>query len=209
MVLRLVTFAIVAISLIGAAFVFEAASRTALALQMASSAGESESQEVKARLLERADASLRASWARPLAWHAGATEALSGILLLRAETTNDPAVFDESADWAARTVRLAPVQPHAWTRLALLTERGHPNPICDVVACLTKSWQVAPMIDPQTACVRLQLAHRAAMLVRNDARIDAYLASGVPSADAARCLNFLQPGELFETLARHAAQAPR
>ena len=65
MVLRLVTFAIVAISLIGAAFVFEAASRTALALQMASSAGESESPEVKARLLERADASLRASWARP------------------------------------------------------------------------------------------------------------------------------------------------
>lgn len=206
MVLRPITFAIVAISLVCAAVVFEAASRTSLALRMAASAGESQSLEVRTRLLERADASLRASWARPLAWHAGATEALSGILLLRAETTNDPAVFAESADWAARTVRLAPVQPHAWTRLALLAERGHPNPICDVVACLTKSWQVAPMIDPQTACVRLQLAHRAAMLTRDDARIDAYLASGVSSSEAARCLNFLAPSDLFETLARHAAR---
>lgn len=205
MILRLILFAFVAICLAGAAIVFEAASRTALALQMVASASESESAPVRTRLLDRAEASLRTSWARPAEWHAGATEALSGILLLKAEVENDPALYSQSADWAVRTVRLAPVQPHAWTRLAVLAERGHPNPLCDVAACLTKSWRTATMIDPETACVRLQLSYRAGMLTRNDPRIDAYLSSGVTPRDAARCLNFLAPNDLFEVLARAAS----
>ncbi len=206
MILRLILFALVAICLVGAAIVFEAASRTALALQMIASASESESTAVRARLLDRAEASLRISWARPADWHAGAAEALSGILLLKAEAENDPALYAQSADWAVRTLRLAPVQPHAWIRLALLAERGYPNPLCDVVTCLTKSWQVATMIDPETACVRLQLAYRAGMLTQDDPRIDAYLSSGVSQRHAARCLNFLAPNDLFEVLARAASR---
>ncbi len=208
MVLRLILFAFVASCFAGAAFVFEAASRTALTLNMVASAGESESTIVRDRLLSRAETELRTSWARSIEWHAGAIEALSGILLLKAETAGENRLYAESADMAVRTLRLAPVQPHAWTRLALLAERGHPNPLCDLAACLTNSWQIAPMIDPETACLRLQLSYRAQILAANDARIDAYIGSGVSRRVAARCLNFLAPADLFEVLARNTHPRP-
>lgn len=203
MVLRLIIFACVASCFAGAALVFEAASRTALALNIVASAQESESGIVRDQLLNRAETELRSSWARPLEWHAGAVEVLSGTLLLKAEAHHQDQFYAESAELAVRALRLAPVQPHAWTRLALLAERGHPNRLCDFAACLAKSWQVAPMLDPETACLRLQMSNRAHMLAADDARIDAYIGSGVSRRVAARCLTFLAPHDLFEALARN------
>jgi hypothetical protein len=204
MLVRLIFFAVAAICITGAAFVFEAASKTALALEMAANARASESGAVRDQLLQRAEASLRSSWAAPLDWHAGAAEAMSGILILRAEAQDDRALYAQSAAWAAHTVRLAPVQPHAWFRLALLAERGHANLICDAATCLENSWRSAAMTDPETACARLQLAHRLGLLSADDPRIDAYLRLRAPRRAVAQCLNFLTPEALFEALARDA-----
>lgn len=203
MVLRLVIFALSAIAFVGAAFVFEAASRTHLALAMTENALASASPNVRAQLLERAEASLQTSWARPLAWHAGATEAFSGILFLQAQTSGEPVQFAESAHWAVKAIQLSPVQPHAWTRLAALALNGHQNTLCDASACLAHSYAIAAMTDPDTECTRLRIAHQLGELRSNDPRLDVYMmARSVSRRVAANCLNFLAPEELFEVLAR-------
>lgn len=196
-------------ALVGAALVFEAASKTANALEMIASARASQSAVVQSQILLRAQTSLRQSWARPTLWHAGAAEALSGVYMLDAEIESDPQLYAESARWAEVSLRRAPVQPHAWTRLALLSEAGYPNALCDTAECLTKSWQVAAITDPETDCVRLQLAHRLHLLLPQDARLSTYLHSGVSRRQAAQCLSFLEPEALYEALmdgARPAAQ---
>ncbi|WP_228445786.1 hypothetical protein [Terricaulis silvestris] len=157
---------------------------------------------MRQRLLERAELGLKQSWALPTRWHAGAAEALSAVIFLKAETLGDASLFEQSARWATHTVRLAPVQPNAWIRLAALAERGYGNSVCDIDLCLERSWSVALMVEPEPACARLQLAQRRNLLTPNDARIEAYLDGGASRSEAARCLSFLPPDELFQTLMR-------
>jgi hypothetical protein len=200
MALRVILITVLAGFFAAALWVFEAASATDIALNMALAAKSSDSPNVRIRLLDRAEQTLRRSWANPSGWHAGATEALSAIYLLKSEANANPALAEQSVRWAVRTIRLAPVQPHAWTRLAVLAERGHPNPVCALTTCLQQSWRVAPMIDAETACTRLQLAYRHRLLATDDERINAYLHSGVSRREAVRCLAFLPPNTLLETL---------
>jgi hypothetical protein len=197
MLIRALLIALVLCAAGGAVLVFEAASKTAGALTMIASARASQSGVVQGRILARAEASLRDSWARPVLWHAGAAEALSGVYLLNAQLKSEPRLYAESAHWAEVAVRRAPVQPHAWTRLALLADAGYPNEVCDIAECLTKSWRVAAISDPETDCLRLELAHRHNLLLPRDARIHAFLRSGVSRRQAAQCLSFLDPGELY------------
>ncbi|MEZ5960631.1 MAG: hypothetical protein R3C30_09435 [Hyphomonadaceae bacterium] len=205
LVRALSTVALVCATL-GAAIVFEAASKTAGALDMIVSAKASQSPVVQGQLLARAEASLRDSWAHPTLWHAGAAEALSGVYLLDAQITSDPQLYAESVRWAEASIRRAPVQPHAWTRLALLSDAGYPNTLCDVADCLTNSWHVAAMMDPETECLRLQLAHRHQLLLPRDPRIGAFLRSGVSRRRAAQCLSFLPPQDLYELMMDAAAR---
>lgn len=204
MMLRPILFAFIGICLLGSAIVFEAASATSLAIDAAAKARDSESAVVRERLLVRGQTLITESWVRPVLWHAGAAEALSGIYFLRAQETNDAALFQQSVASASQAIRLGPVQPHAWTRLALLAEAGHPNAVCDVDVCLAQSWATARMIDPETACARLQLAHRRGQLRADDSRIDDYLRSGVSRRAASACLSFLPGDQLFDALARNA-----
>lgn len=197
MLIRVLLIAALLCAGAAAALVFEAASRTAGALSMIASAKASQSSVVQGQILARAEASLRDSWARPVLWHAGAAEALSGVYLLDAQIKSDPRLYAESAHWAQVAVQRAPVQPHAWTRLALLADAGYPNEVCDIAECLTKSWQVAAISDPETDCLRLELAHRHNLLLPRDPRIQAFLRSGATRRQAAQCLSFLDPGELY------------
>lgn len=205
MLVRGVLVAAVLCALAGAATVFEAASTTANALNMIASARASQSPVVQRQILTRAETSLRDSWARPTLWHAGAAEALSGAYLLHAQINSDPRLYTQSALWAETSLRRAPVQPHAWTRLALLSDGGYPNQLCDVAECLTRSWQVAAITDPETDCARLQLAHRHHLLLAEDPRIAAFLRSNVSRPRAAQCLSFLEPGSLYDAMMDAAA----
>ena len=206
MLIRALLVALVLCAAAGAMLIFEAASKTAGALTMIASARASQSDVVQGQILARAQTSLRDSWARPTLWHAGAAEALSGVYLMDAEIKSDPRLDAESAHWAEVAVRRAPVQPHAWTRLALLADAGYPNEVCDLADCLTKSWQVAAITDPETDCARLQLAHRHNLLLPRDARIHAFLRSGVSRRQAAQCLSFLDPTELYALMMDAAAR---
>ncbi|MCC6789914.1 MAG: hypothetical protein IT547_18965 [Hyphomonadaceae bacterium] len=207
MLVRALLVMLVLCALISAALVFEAASKTASALDMIRSAKASQSPVVQSQILLRAETSLRESWARPTLWHAGAAEALSGAYMLDAEIRSDPQLYAESARWAEISLRRAPVQPHAWTRLALLSDAGYPNSLCDIAECLTKSWQAAAITDPETDCARLQLAHRHDLLLPQDPRISTYLRSGVSRRQAAQCLSFLEPDVLYDALMDTAGRA--
>jgi hypothetical protein len=201
-------FLIVTLALFAfAATIFEAASATSIALNAISAAQTSDSDPVRQRLLDHAERTLRSSWARPLEWHAGATEALSAAYQLDGQLRGDPNLLTQSAFWAEKTVRLAPVQPHAWTRLAILAEQGHANTVCTLEVCLAKSWQTAPMIDPATGCARLQVAFRRNLLAADDPRIDAYLKSGPSRREAVQCLSFLPAGTVFQTMLRAQSRA--
>lgn len=196
----LVTFALAALA--ASSLVFEAASATSLALDTAAKARASDSPVVRQRLLMRAEHLIAGSWAAPQHWHAGAAEALSGIYFMRAQENNESELFEQSAALAGHAVRLSPVQPHAWMRLALLAEGGYVNSVCDIDACLAHAWATARMIDPETACTRLRLTYRRNQFMGDDPRIDDYLHSRVSRRAAGACLAFLPGDQLFAALAR-------
>lgn len=202
MIIRFILLTFTLVALAASAFIFEAASATSLALDTAAKARLSDSAVVRQRLLTRAEHLIGESWAEPERWHAGAAEALSGIYLMQAQENNESSLFEQSAALASLAVQLAPVQPHAWTRLALLAELGHMNSACDIDACLAHAWATARMIDPETACTRLRLTYRRSPFTGDDPRIDDYLRSGVSRRTAGACLAFLPGDQLFAALAR-------
>lgn len=189
------------------ALVFEAASRTAIAVELIERARVASSPQVARQLLGRAETGITQSWARPALWHAGASEALSGAYLLHGQAEADERLLRESARWAAHAVRLAPVQPNAWIRLALLAEAGQPNPVCTAAACLEKAWQSAPVLSGESACARMRLTHRLGQLSEDDLRLVAFVRTARSPREAARCLSFLAPEQLYEVLMA-ARQAP-
>lgn len=200
MIVRAALVGMVLAALLGATLVFEAAGASALAFKLVDQARANDAPVVRAHLLDRAEAAVTESWARPHLWHAGATEALSGALFLKAQ--NDTEARAASRDWAAHAVRLAPVQPNAWLRLALLSEIGVANSLCAPAACLTRSWDAAPLLDPDAECTRLQLAHRLGMLDPIDARLLAFVRIS-QRRRATQCLaTFLEPAQTLAVLLR-------
>jgi hypothetical protein len=169
-------------------------------------AGGAESRNA-ARLLRSADAKLRTldlaseriatSWARPLVWHAGAAETLAGLYASRYDLDPEPALLRESARWSSIAIELAPVQPRAWTRLALLDEAGFTNPLCAARECLTRSFETGRMFDGETACWRLQALARLEPISADDQRVRDFLLAARSRRQIARCLNFLPERDLF------------
>jgi hypothetical protein len=159
-----------------------------------------EATDAKARVLNAAAREIEGSWARPLTWHAGVTESLAGIYAALADIGPAPATLDAAAYWSERTVRMAPVQPRAWVRLAQLGEAGHPRAVCTPPECLNNSWAVAPVMDLEPACVRLRVAAQHQTIAPSDPRIGWALASMRLKRQAATCLSFLPPAELFHIL---------
>jgi hypothetical protein len=204
MALKVLFAGLVALALVGAAFVFDAASKTALAIAVADSARRAPSPAARARYVDQAERDFGAGLAFAAHWHAGAAEALSGLALIRASAEGDVARLKQSAAWAEQAVAEAPVQPHSWARLAVLTELGLSSRACITEQCLTNSWRTGPMIGGETGCSRLRLANRLQKLSASDRRIALYLASGVSNEEAASCLSFLAPDELFALLLRHS-----
>jgi hypothetical protein len=150
-------------------------------------------------MLTRAAAEVEQSWARPAEWHAGAAEALSAVYALKAEAAGgDRELFARSIAAAKRAVSLAPVQPQTWARLAAFAQMGLPDVPCSVAQCLDMSWRSARMTDPQTACIRLRIAHAEGLLTGpDDPRVVWYVQSGVGPAEIARCLDFMPTEALF------------
>lgn len=167
--------------------------------------------------LARATARVEQSWARPMLWNARTAEALSAIYALRAETSGDSALLAESVRAARRAVRLSPVQPRTWTRLAKLALVGAPGVPCTVEECLRISWLAAPLVDPETDCIRIRLWVEARLPIdsirphiRNLA-LSNYQRVGTGVDGLERCLSFLAPSERFQylTMARAQQNAPR
>jgi hypothetical protein len=169
----------------GAAIVFEAAAKTELAVKQAHAAADMTDAQQRSATFDSAAALIETSWARPAAWHAGSLEALSW---LRAQQ----GAFERAEDAASRSLRLDPVQPAAWARLAALAETGTHVRDCDTQECLERSWRAAKMTDPTTACARLELAYRAGLLAPRDERILWTAKSGFfLGRDTRECFAFL------------------
>lgn len=183
----------------GAALVFDAAGATALSLELLRQARTNDSPVVARRLLDRADAALTQTWSKATLWHAGAAEARSAILATRAELEeNDRELFQASRDEAVRAAGLSPIQPNARIRLAALDEAGLPNPLCDRRACLERAFEEAPVMEFESACVRLELAHRAGALRAQDSRFLSFIKTAPSERRALSCLaRFLPADESF------------
>jgi hypothetical protein len=201
MVRFVLAFCVFAGLLIGA-LVFEAAARTEIAREAIAAApslaGSPQHDEVLARAVQQ----LETSWAQPARWHAGAANALSALYALQAEAAGgDRELFAKSVAAAVTSVRLAPVQPLTWTRLAAFAQMGLADVPCSVEHCLDMSWRAARMIDPRNACTRLRIAHAEGLLTGpDDVRIRWYAQSGASAQEIAHCLDFMPREPLFRSL---------
>lgn len=201
MAIKSVLASLLAAALVFCAFVFDASSRADLAQQTARAAMATEG-SARALLLDRAETYASDGWSRPAAWHPGALETLSWIYAVKAEAAGgDRVLLSKSADAAMRSVRLSPLQPLAWMRLAGLHLAGVPNPLCDPLACLQRSWDAASVTNGETDCARLRIAHAAGMpLDAANPHVRDYAASNWNVRDAAACLSFLSPEDRFAVL---------
>ena len=148
--------ALALVAALGAFFMFDAVRRLDAATELARSAIGTPA--VRSTLLHRAEALLYGGWTAPAKWHGGAAEAASwiaGLLVVGGEG----AAIHRAEDAASRAVRVAPVQPISYMRLAELTvhEENTTAP-CTGAACLERSWQAARAIEPEPACTRLELS---------------------------------------------------
>ncbi len=206
MVVRFTLLALIVALASLCALVFEASTRTAIALTLIERAAISPSPTVRTQILAQAQAQLLQSWAQPARWHAGAAEALSGVYYARG--TVDSAEIDaltESARWAQHAITLSPIAPNSWIRLAALSERGIANNLCDVRTCLAHSWRAAPLLDGPSGCERLRLGYRAGLIDGADPRLKAFLRIE-PRRSAAQCLSFLAPEELYALMMETAGE---
>jgi hypothetical protein len=203
---RALAAAVILLGGLGCAVVFEAALKAEFALRAAEAAQAEESPAAHLDALRRAEAVIATSWARPLAWHAGADEAQSFIAASIAAITNDPADERRAVAAAARAVDLSPIQPAAWARLGAFAHAGRDAPRCDAAVCLDRSWRAVAIADPSIDCARLRIEARLGRLPPGDPRLDALDMSMDSTRDFARCLAFLPRDQLFEVLMRRAAR---
>lgn len=200
---------LLAAAILACAAVFEAATQTQAAVDVASAAQQTPSPELRERILRGAATRLQSSWARPALWSADAAEALSAVEALRGNAAGGAAPhYVESVRWAARATTLGPAQARSWARLAEFSLMGVPGAPCEPQVCLARSWTAAPMSDAAFDCARLRLAHAAAVSEPSRERIVWYLRSGVGSDDAVACLTFLPRTEVLQLMlhARSAAE---
>jgi hypothetical protein len=187
------------------AAVFEAASTSEQLVELAAEVDVAPNPNVSLALAERAGAITKQSWGLPLVWHAGAIDAYAAIQadvsnIARDEGGRRETSF-EAINFSERAVRLSPVLPSAWYRLAAFDAVGLKNPLCGAVRCLELSFASAH-ITPQLelGCDRLRLA-RALGIRLEPKSID--VRSFVKSAsrkNAATCLSALNGYELFRIL---------
>lgn len=157
--------------------------------------------------LAQASARLEQSWARPVLWNARAAEALSHIYALRAEASGQRALLAQSVIAARTALRLSPVQPQTWTRLAKLALLHAPGVPCTAQRCLELSWKAAPIADPATDCARLRLWVEAGLPVAQIRhRISTYARAEESLGAVEHCLSFLPPDERFQFLAMARSQ---
>lgn len=156
---------------------------------------------LRVRALTAASERLEQSWARPLAWNARAADALSAIYANQWEVTGEQRFGAMSVAAAMSALRLAPAEARTWVRLAHLAYRRAPATPCTVEECLERSWRLAPIIDAQTDCARLQL-WRAAELPPEPirGRLITFAQSGAGVSNVRDCLAFLPANERFEYL---------
>ncbi len=177
----------------------------------AASAGEAGEKALKAaraapspaarlRMIDLAIGRIEESRSRPLQWHAGAAEMLAALYASRYDLTRDQIALVRSAYWSAHTVKLARVQPNAWTRLAHLALAGVGNDICEAAACVATSFEVARMQEAESACARLQVAARIEPINASDQRVRDFIVTARSRRQLARCLSFLPQRELFGLL---------
>lgn len=140
------------------------------------------------------------------AWHGGAAEALGWATAELAKANNDASFLAEAGRYSVEAIRLNPVNPAAWLRLAAIRLDGGDVALCaDAATCLARSWLTAPMGLPQSglACERLQLAIAARDLqTADDYRVSIFLAGGPSLEVAARCLAGLSREDVFRALLR-------
>lgn len=175
--------------------VFEGAGSTATALRAIENAQASDTPSVRSQLLARAEQTLAASWAKPLTWHAGASEAASGAAWLA--SAEDRAASERARDFALDAIAQAPVQPNAYLRLALLSQAGVENGLCAPALCLERSYAQAPIMESDAECARLGVAYRTGMLAIGHERLSAFV-TRTPRRQAIACLaTFLPADEAF------------
>lgn len=200
---KAVLLAFFAAAMFASAAVFEAATQTQAAVDVAQAALRTPSSQLRERILAGAAARLQSSWARPVEWNADAAEALSAVQAMRGNAAGgDAALYAESMRWAARAVQLSPAQPRAWARLAEFSLMNVPGAPCAVDECLARSWAAAPLVDAEFDCARLRIANAAGVLDRSSERIAWYLRSGITPDDAVRCLSFLPRSEVLQLMLR-------
>jgi len=200
MLTRSISLSLIGLAFAFTAFVFDAASSANHAAQLIESARNARSDAVRALTLQRAEEALTGSWAQPLAWHAGAMELQSGVDALAAGTDEDPA-SNASMRWAEQSLSAAPVQPLAWLRLATLSRAGRPNTLCEFTTCLARSWRTGPVLERDSACMRLALtAQTDTDIAADDPRVAAFIATHPNAREIARCLSFLPPEDQFRLM---------
>lgn len=117
-------------------------------------------EETVLRLVDRADRVASQSWARPANWHPGVLASSGQLESLRYAHHPERVYLEHGRDAAQRAVRLAPVQPGAWFRLADFAQAGLENPHCNAATCLENSWKTGPILrDEALMCSRLRLAN--------------------------------------------------
>jgi hypothetical protein len=199
---RILVAAIMLAMSLGSATIFEAAAKADIARAQARNAAIFTDPKRRAAELAKAANMIETSWARPLAWHGAANETVSWIYGREARDADEDkaeALWRKSARAAERAVRLAPIQPASWARLASLADHGV-RTSCSVELCLERSWLASKFLDTPSACARLKLAHRYGMLAPDDERVEWFARSTLHQRDVFECLSFLPRQELFHVI---------
>jgi hypothetical protein len=204
LIVRSLAAALAALTALACALVLEASVKTDMALKGAEAAGMASDPATRLQGFHTAARLLQGSWAHPLAWHAGANEAMSFVAAAIAAQTRDRA-FDRLAVTAAtRCVELSPIQPASWARLAAFAQVGRPVEKCAAGLCLEHSWRAAQIADPEIECARMRIAYRMGRLPPDDPHFDTLDRSVLLTRDFARCLAFLPRQQLFQVLLKRA-----
>ncbi len=179
---------------------FEAASQTVSATEVALVSRQASSPALQEQMLSGAAARMQSSWARPALWHAGAAEALSAIYALRGNAAGGArAHYMLSMRLAHRATLIAPAQPRAWARLGEFALMGLPGVPCAAQECILNSWRAAPLLDVETDCARFRVAHASGVQEQLLSKhIDWRLRTNLGADQAARCLDFLSQEEIFQ-----------
>lgn len=197
---RLLLAALAGVMALFAALAFDAASTTRQALALGAVARDAADENARARAYAHARDVLAQAWSQPLLWHAGAIEAASWIAALQAQSpANRSAHEAESARAAARGLRLSPVQPIAWARMAALGPDAHS--LCAPDVCLDRSWRAAKMLDADSACARVRVAQSVGALdaVDSDPRA-LWFAMAASPEQTTECVAFAPRDAVFRLL---------